>query len=191
MLNLVWVLMIAAGVVAAALGGNIGVVSQAAVEGAGKAIDLALNLAPGMLLWLGLLSLLRASGMLAKLAVLLGPLLGRLFPGLDKNSEAFGNIVLNFCANLLGLGNAATPFGIKSMQLLNRKNPTPDRATDDMITLLVLNTTAPTLLPTTVIALRAAYGAENPAEVAPICFISSCFGMFVGLAVHFCLKNKV
>lgn len=190
MLNLIWVAMLAAGVLAAAYHGDVSVVSGAALEGAANAIELAFNLAAGMLLWLGLLALLRESGLLACLARVLSPILLRLFPRLDKDGEAFGNIVLNFCANLLGLGNAATPFGIKAMQALNRQNPHSGVATDDMITLLVLNTTAPTLLPTTVIALRGALGAANPAEVAPICFLSSLFGMTVGLTVHFWLIKR-
>lgn len=189
MLNLIWVILLAAGLLAAAVNGNIGIVTEAALAGAAKAIDLAFNLAAGMLLWLGLLALLRESGLLQKLARLLSPLLLRLFPDLDRDSEAFGNIVLNFSANLLGLGNAATPFGLKAMQELNRANPRPDTATDGMITLLVLNTTAPTLLPTTIIALRAAMGSGNPAEIVPICFAASLFGMAVGLAAHFWLRR--
>lgn len=189
-LNIIWVAMLAAGVLAAAWRGEIGAVSGAAQEGAAKAIDLAFSLAAGMLLWLGLLALLRESGLLSGLARILSPLLSRLFPDLDKGGEAFGNIVLNFCANLLGLGNAATPFGLKAMQELNRNNPHPQEATDDMITLLVLNTTAPTLLPTTVIALRGTMGASNPAEVVPICFVASVFGMIVGLGAHFLLKKR-
>lgn len=190
MLNIIWVVMLAAGVLAAAWRGDIGVVGGAAQEGAVKAIELAFNLAAGMLLWLALLALLRESGLLAGVARVLSPILRRLFPDLDKDGEAFGNIVLNFCANLMGLGNAATPFGIKAMQALNRQNPCPGVATDDMITLLVLNTTAPTLLPTTVIALRGAMGAANPAEVVPICFAASLFGMAVGMAVHFWLIKR-
>ena len=188
-LNFIWVILLATGVLAAAAQGNIGIATEAAISGAAKAIDLAIELAAGMLLWLGLLALLKESGLLQKLAGLLSPLLRRLFPDLSRESEAFGNIVLNFSANLLGLGNAATPFGIKAMQELNRANPNPDTATDDMITLLVLNTTAPTLLPATVIALRSAMGSANPAEIVPVCFTASLFGMAVGLAVHFWLRR--
>lgn len=189
MLNIIWVIMLAAGVLAAAVGGDVSVVTQGAINGAAKGIQLGIDLAAGMVLWLGLLALLEASGLLQQLAGLLAPLLQRLFKGLPPGDEAFGNIVLNFCANLLGLGNAATPFGLKAMQQLNRANPAPGTATDDMITLLVLNTTAPTLLPSTVIALRAAMGAAEPAEVAPVCFAASLVGLVVGLAAHCLLKR--
>ncbi len=189
MLNIIWVIMLAAGVLAAAVGGDVSVVTQGAINGAAKGIQLGIDLAAGMVLWLGLLALLEASGLLQQLAGLLAPLLQRLFKGLPPGDEVFGNIVLNFCANLLGLGNAATPFGLKAMQQLNRANPAPGIATDDMITLLVLNTTAPTLLPSTVIALRAAMGAAEPAEVAPVCFAASVVGLVVGLAAHCLLKR--
>lgn len=191
MLNIVWVAMLIAGVLAAAVQGDIGIVASAATAGAGKAVELVISLAGGMMLWLGLLALLRESGMIGAMARLLSPVLGRLFPDLDKEGEAFGSIVLNFGANLLGLGNAATPFGIKAIGELNRLNPTQGRATDDMITLLLLNTTAPTLLPTTIIALRAAKGSANPTEVVPICFLASTFGLLVGLLAHKMLKTKL
>lgn len=189
MLNLIWVFMLAAGFLAAAVNGNVAVVTEAALSGAAKAIKLAFDLSAGMFLWLGLLALLRESGLLQKLARLLSPLLLRLFPDLQADSPAFGNIVLNFSANLLGLGNAATPFGLKAMQELARNNPRPDTATDNMITLLILNTTAPTLLPTTIIALRASMGAASPADIVPVCFAASLFGLLVGLAAHFWLRR--
>lgn len=190
MLNLIWVLLLAAGAAAAAVQGNIAAVQAAALNGAAQSLDLIWQLAAGMLLWMGLLALLRESGLLQKLAGLIAPFLSKLFPEVDRESEAFGNIVLNFSANLLGLGNAATPFGLKAMQELQRQNSQPDEATDSMITLLILNTTAPTLLPTTIIALRGAAGAVNPAEIMPLCAAASGFGMLVGLAVHWCLRRR-
>lgn len=189
-MNLIWVLMLAAGVLAAACGGDVGAAGTGAMSGAAKAVDLVLDLAPGLLLWLGLLALIRESGLLKGLCRVVSPLLGRLFPDLARDGAAFGSIVMNFCANLLGLGNAATPFGISAMRELERENPTPGVATDNMITLLLLNTTAPTLLPTTVIALRAADGAANPAELVPISFVAGVVGLLVGLLVHRLLRRR-
>lgn len=183
-MNVLWVAMLVAGVLAAAWQGDVSVAGQAAVAGAARAIDLVLDLAAGLMLWLGLLALVRESGLLARLAQVVAPLLARLFPDLDRGGAAFGGIVLNFCANLLGLGNAATPFGVSAMKELARQSPTPGVASDDMITLLLLNTTAPTLLPTTVIALRAAAGAENPAELVPISLAAALVGLAVGLLAH-------
>ncbi len=184
MINLVWLFLLLAGFAAAAWQGNIDLVTQAAFAGAAKSINLIISLAGVLMLWLGVLALLEKSGLLQKLAALLAPLLRRLFPELPADSPAFSGIVLNFCANLLGLGNAATPFGLQAMQDLQRLNPRPDEASDSMITLLLLNTSAITLLPTTVIALRSSAGSANPTEILPLCILSSCFGLAVGLLAH-------
>lgn len=184
MLGAVWVLLLVWGFMAAAYHGDIGLVTAGALSGAAKSLELIWGLAGGIMLWLGLLALLRESGLMHKLAQLFAPFMYRLFPEVDASSPALGDIVLNFCANLLGLGNAANPFGIRAMQELERDNPEPGRATDSMITLLLLNTTAPTLLPTTIIALRAAAGSVNPAEIVPLAFAASMFGLGVGLAAH-------
>ncbi len=184
MVNLIWFLLLLAGFAAAAWQGNIGLVTQAAFAGANKSVSLIISLAGVLMLWLGVLALLEQSGLLAKLGRFFAPLLHRLFPELPADSSAFSGIVLNFCANLLGLGNAATPFGLQAMQELQRLNPRPDTASNSMITLLLLNTSAVTLLPTTVIALRSSAGSANPAEIVVLCILSSAFGLAVGLLVH-------
>ncbi len=184
MVNLIWFLLLLAGFAAAAWQGNIGLVTQAAFAGANKSVSLIISLAGVLMLWLGVLALLEQSGLLAKLGRFFAPLLHRLFPELPADSSAFSGIVLNFCANLLGLGNAAPPFGLQAMQELQRLNPRPDTASNSMITLLLLNTSAVTLLPTTVIALRSSAGSANPAEIVVLCILSSAFGLAVGLLVH-------
>lgn len=190
MLGAVWVLLLVLGFLAAAYQGDIGLVTAGALAGAAQALELIWSLSGGIMLWLGLLALLRESGLMQKLARLFAPFMRRLFPEVSADSPALGDIVLNFCANLLGLGNAATPFGIRAMQELERDNPEPGRATDSMITLLLLNTTAPTLLPTTIIALRAAGGSANPAEIVPLAFAASLFGLAVGLLAHWALVRR-
>lgn len=189
MVNIIWLLLLLAGFAAAAWQGNIGLVTQAAFAGAAKSIDLIISLAGVLMLWLGVLALMEASGLLRKVAGFFSPLLQRLFPELPKDSPAFSGIVLNFCANLLGLGNAATPFGLQAMQELQRLNPRPDTASDSMITLLLLNTSAITLLPTTVIALRSSAGSANPTEILLLCILSSAFGLLVGLLAHSILRR--
>ncbi len=190
MVNIIWLLLLLAGFAAAAWQGNIGMVTQAAFAGAAKSVDLIVSLAGVLMLWLGVLALMEASGLLQKLAGLLSPLLRHLFPELPADSPAFSGIVLNFCANLLGLGNAATPFGLQAMQELQQLNPKPDTASDSMITLLLLNTSAITLLPTTVIALRSSAGSANPTEILLLCILSSAFGLLVGLAAHAVLRRR-
>lgn len=188
-INIVWLLMLACAMAAAIRQGDIGLFTDGVLRGASQAVELAFSLVGVMMLWMGLLALLEQSGLLRRLAGLLSPLLGRLFPELPPGSPALQCIALNFCANLLGLGNAATPFGLKAMGELQKLNPRPDTASNSMITLLLLNTSAVTLLPTTIIALRSAAGAADPADIVPCCVLASLGGMLVGLIVHAVIRR--
>ena len=115
-----------------------------------------------MTFWLGIMKLIEASGLIEILKRLLRPLAYFLFPALPRDHPAMNALLMNMSANVLGLGNAATPFGIKAMEELQRLNPLRDTASDEMCTFLALNTSSLTLLPTTVIALRAAAGSTEP-----------------------------
>jgi spore maturation protein SpmA/spore maturation protein SpmB len=141
--------------------------STAMVESAAGAVELALGLIGVMTLFLGLMKVAEAGGMLSMLARLIRPLMVRLFPDVPPEHPAMGAMILNMSANALGLGNAATPFGIKAMQDLDKLNPRPGTATDSMIMFLAINTSSVTLLPTGVIALRAAAGSVDPAGILP------------------------
>lgn len=189
MVNIIWLTLLGCGFAAAVWQGDVGLLTDGVLRGAAQAVELAFSLAGVMMLWMGLLALLEQSGLLCSLAGLLAPLLRRLFPELPPSSPALQCIALNFCANLLGLGNAATPFGLKAMSELQKLNPRPDIASNSMITLLLLNTSAVTLLPTTIIALRSAAGSANPAEIVPCCVLASLGGLLVGLAVHAVLRR--
>ncbi|MCK7504126.1 MAG: hypothetical protein MZV70_08525 [Desulfobacterales bacterium] len=120
-----------------------------------------------MTLFLGLMKVAEAGGLLRIIARLIRPLMVRLFPDVPAEHPAMGAMILNLSANVMGLGNAATPFGIRAMQELNRLNPTPGTATDAMALFLAINTSSVTLLPTGVIALRAAAGSADPAAILP------------------------
>jgi spore maturation protein SpmA/spore maturation protein SpmB len=141
--------------------------STAMVVTAGSAVELAIGLVGVMTLFLGLMKVVEAGGMLTILARLIRPLMVRLFPEVPADHPAMGAMILNMSANALGLGNAATPFGIRAMQELNKLNPHPGTATDPMILFLAINTSSVTLLPTGVIALRAAAGSGDPAGILP------------------------
>ena len=141
--------------------------SRGVVESAGGSVELALGLIGVMTLFLGLMKVAEAGGMLTLLARLIRPLMVRLFPGVPAEHSAMGAMILNLSANALGLGNAATPFGIRAMQELNKLNPYPGTATDPMVLFLAINTSSVTLLPTGVIALRAAAGSADPAGILP------------------------
>lgn len=141
--------------------------SSAMVDSAGGAVELAIGLIGVMTLFLGLVKVAEAGGMLTILAKLIRPVMVRLFPEVPGNHPAMGAMILNFSANALGLGNAATPFGIRAMQELDKLNPRKGTATDSMALFLAINTSSITLLPTGVIALRAAAGSEQPAAILP------------------------
>ncbi|MCW8906897.1 MAG: spore maturation protein [Sedimenticola sp.] len=141
--------------------------SSAMIESAGGAVELALGLVGVMALFLGLMKIAEAGGLLTILARLIRPLMVRLFPDVPAEHPAMGAMILNMSANMLGLGNAATPFGIKAMQELNRLNPCKGTATDSMVLFLAINTSSITLLPTGVIALRASAGSTDPAGILP------------------------
>ena len=141
--------------------------SKAMIDSAGGAVELAIGLVGVMTLFLGLMKVAEAGGMLQILARLIRPLMVRLFPDVPADHPAMGAMILNLSANALGLGNAATPFGIRAMQELDRLNPRPGTATDAMALFLAINTSSVTLLPTGVIALRAAAGSTDPAAILP------------------------
>ncbi len=141
--------------------------STAMVESAAGAVDLAIGLVGIMTLFLGLMKVAEAGGMLRIMSRLIRPLMVRLFPDVPADHPAMGAMILNISANALGLGNAATPFGIRAMQELDKLNPRKGTATDAMALFLAINTSSITLLPTGVIAVRYAAGSDNPAGILP------------------------
>ena len=157
--------------------------SKAILESAGSSVELAFSLIGVMTLFLGLMKVAEEGGLLVMIARLIRPLMKWLFPELPPNHPATGAMVLNFSANLMGLGNAATPFGIRAMQELEKLNPCPGTATNAMVLFVAINTAGITLVPTGVIALRAAAGSVNPAGILPTTlFASSCATLFAVLA---------
>ncbi len=139
----------------------------AMVEAAGSAVTLAIGLVGVMTLFLGLMKVAEAGGLLLVIARVMRPLLIRLFPDVPPDHPAMGAMVMNLSANAMGLGNAATPFGIKAMQALDTLNPHKGTATDSMALFLAINTSSVTLLPTGVVAIRAAAGSADPAGIVP------------------------
>lgn len=165
MVNWIWLFFIVISVVVAAMNGRIDAVTQAAFDGAKSGVTISFGLISIMVFWLGMMRIAEDAGVLKKLAKLLSPIVRRLFPDVPPNHPAMGYIMSNLSANLFGLGNAATPMGIKAMQELQKLNPDQTAATPAMCTLLALNTSSITLVPTTLIAIRMNYGSANPAEI--------------------------
>lgn len=165
MVNKIWLALIFIGFVFAALKGDINLVTQAAFEGAATGVTVCFGLISVLVFWLGIMRLAQDSGLVQKISKLLGPVVSFLFPDVPKNHPAMGYILSNMSANLLGLGNAATPMGIRAMQELQELNPDKEKASAAMCTLLALNTASITLIPTTLIAIRLNYQSANPAEI--------------------------
>lgn len=147
--------------------------SKAMIDSAGGAVTLAIGLIGVMALFLGLMKVAEKGGLLTIIARLIRPLMVRLFPDVPAEHPAMGAMILNLSANALGLGNAATPFGIRAMQELDRLNPKPGVATDPMALFLAINTSSVTLLPTGVIALRASVGSHDPAGILPTTLVAT------------------
>lgn len=147
--------------------------SKAMIEAASGAVTLAIGLVGVMTLFMGLMKVAEAGGMLRIIARLIRPLMVRLFPDVPAEHPAMGAMILNLSANALGLGNAATPFGIRAMQELDKLNSQPGTATNAMVLFLAINTSSVTLLPTGVIALRAAAGSADPAAILPTTLLAT------------------
>ena len=173
--------MIALGFLYALISGNMGALSEGIPEAAASAVELVISVSGMLCMWSGFMRIARDCGLTEKLAGLLAPLLRRLFPDVEPDSEAFGYISLNISANLLGLGNAATPPGLNAMREL-RKRSGSDIASDSMITFVVMNTASIQLVPATVAALRKSFGSTQPFDIIICVWITSAVALTVGLA---------
>ena len=165
MINFIWCGMIVIGIIVGTLTGNIEAVSTAAIEWAETAVELSLGLIGVMALWLGLMKIAEEAGIVRGMGLLMKPIMVRLFPEVPADHPAMGSIVANMAANFFGLGNAATPLGIKAMQELQDLNENKDEASNAMVMFLAINTSSITLISSSIIAYRSAAGAANPADV--------------------------
>jgi spore maturation protein SpmA len=155
--------------------------ANAIIEAAANSVTLAIGLIGVMTLFLGLMKVAEAGGMLVVIARTIRPLMVRLFPEVPAEHPAMGAMILNLSANVLGLGNAATPFGIRAMQELDKLNPVRGTATNAMALFVAINTASVTLLPTGVIALRASAGSHDPAGVLPTTLVATAFATAVAI----------
>lgn len=179
-MSIIWIAMLAAGILFGVSTGRTAEVGAAALQGAAEAVELALRMAGGVAFWSALTELLRQSGLAAALSRFLAPLLRRFFPKSCSDSVVRESISENFTANLLGLGNAATPAGIRAATRM-RELSGGDTASDELVRLVVLNTASVQLIPGTVAALRAAAGAAAPMDILPCVWLTSLAALSVGL----------
>ena len=180
MINYIFASFFIVGIIYSLLTNNINI-SNAMLSSSSKAIELIFTMLPVMCLWLGIVNIAKKSGLLDKLANLLTPILKIIFPEIPKNHKAFSYISINIIMNMLGVGNAATPFGLKAMKSLQELNQNKDTASRSMITFIIMNTAAVTLIPTTIISLRIANRSLNPMEIVPYIIITSSLSCIIGL----------
>lgn len=164
-MNFIFILLILAGLLTALINGDINVLTQASINSMNQSVKLIINFIGIMSLWLGIAKVAERSGFLDTVTKLLQPFIRLLFPSIPKNHPALGAILMNMNANLFGFGSAATPFGLKAMDELQRLNHKKDTASDAMCTFLAMNTACITLVPGAIIAIRVANGSRNPAEI--------------------------
>lgn len=189
MLNIIWLSLIVGSVILGAIHGTIPAVVVSVTESAKAAFTVALSLVGIMAFWLGLMKIAEDAGLIKILSRILYPLMQWLFPEVPKDHPALAAITLNISANMLGLGNAATPFGLRAMEQLQSLNPDSHRASDAMCMLVAINTSSIQIIPATVIAILASAGANNPANIiVPILIATSCATLTGVISAKLCAK---
>ena len=190
MVNVIWVGLIFIAIIYFLLTGEIETINNGILTHATSGVNLILEMMPLIVLWTGIMKIAEKSGLLHVFARALNPILRRLFPSLPKDHKALGYIASNIGANMLGLGSAATPFGLKAMEELQKDNPKKTEATEAMITFLVLNTGGVTLIPTTVIALRIMHGSANPTEIIITSILATAVSSISGLVLDYFIRRR-
>ncbi|UKI28428.1 MAG: spore maturation protein [Clostridium sp.] len=155
-----------------------------------SALDLIWSMTPLMVIWMGLMKIAEDAGIIAWISKVMTPILKRIFPSVPDGDESLGFIASNVAANMAGLGSAATPFGLKAMECLQRLNKDKRVASEAMITFLVLNTSGVTIVPTTIISLRLFYGSVNPSIVLPYCIIATTCSTIGGLTLDYIIRRR-
>lgn len=184
----VWTGMVVCSLIFGTVSGNLGAVANAALEGADSAIQLSLSMAGILFLWSGVMEVMNACGLSNRLAKLFQPFLRRLFPHASRDKSTLAALSANLSANLLGLGNAATPLGIQAACKMARG--CGGIASNELCLLVVLNTASIQLLPTTVASLRAAAGCKTPFDILPAVWFASILSVTVGLATARLLSQR-
>lgn len=192
MLTFIFALLIIGSFIASVITGSTRELTEAVLSEPVNAVELCIYLCGGMCFWGGLMRVAEKSGLTEKLAAVFAVIIGGLFKGIDKQGRAFKAICMNITANLLGLGNAATPFGIEAMKALAEEEKAGDTATPSMIIFTVINTASLTLIPSTALSLRMKYGSADPLEIIPAVWITSAAALLVSVtaAVVPLWKNK-
>lgn len=190
MMNYIFSGMIIISLICAVFTNNSAALSKAVINGAEESVNLLITMAGALALWSGIMEIAEKGGFTKALSRILSPALGLLFKNIPKDSKAFKYISMNVSANLLGLGNAATPFGISAVKELKKSSPESEKASDDMVTFVVINTASIQIMPTMVATLRQSYGSAQPFSILPCVWISSVCALAVGLSIAKILGKK-
>ncbi|HLR80017.1 MAG TPA: nucleoside recognition domain-containing protein [Bacillota bacterium] len=183
MVNIIWASMAIIGIVYAMFNGTMNQVNEAIFESANDAVTLSIGLISVLVFWLGIMKVAEEAGILQLLAKLFKPIVIKIFPELPKDHPAIGYILSNITANIFGLGNAATPMGLKAMQQMKELSSESEYATRSMITFLAMNTSGLTLVPTTVIAIRMQYDSLAPTEIVGTTIIATMISTMSALII--------
>lgn len=186
-MTVLWCCVVGGSVLFGLLGGTLDAVSAAALSGAASAVTLCLSMAGALCLWTGVMEVMERSGLAAKLARLFRPPLRRFLPQASRDTETLAAVSANVSANLLGLGNAATPLGLKAASRMAKG--TGGVASDELCLLVVLNTASIQLIPATVASLRAAAGCETPFDILPAVWLTSLLALAAGLGMASLLRR--
>lgn len=190
MVSYIWFFLIVIGILFSMFTGRLDIINDSILTNGKEALDLMLSILPIIVLWTGIMKIAEEAGLLQKFARLMQPILSRLFPSVPKDNPALGYIASNIAANMMGLGSAATPFGLKAMSELQKINTKKDTASVAMITFLVLNTAGVTIVPTTVLALRIAHGSANPSEIILPGVIATFCSSIGGLLLDYFIRKR-
>jgi spore maturation protein A len=181
MINVIWFGILFIGIAFGLLTGDGELLSKTIVSTTSNTVELIIELLGMMCLWCGVMKIAERSGLTDKLARLLKPILKRIFKEAGKDDKALGAIVMNLTANMFGLSNAATPFGIKAMEEMDRINGHKDVASNDMVLFLVLNAACIQFVPTTVVSIRAAFNSVNPGAIIIPALCTTTFASILGI----------
>lgn len=181
MINYIWAFFIILGITYGIITNNISVINETLITSGTSAIELIFKLIPLMCLWLGVMKIAEDSNLINILSKHLSKIISPLFPELKGDTKSITYISSNIILNMLGVGNAATPFGLKAMQEMQKLNKNKDIASRSMITFLVINTSSVTLIPSTIISLRVLNNSSNPTSIVPLCIISTFTSSLIGL----------
>lgn len=190
MLNIIWPIFIIISFIYAIFTGNAEKINTTVFESTQSAIELTITLLGTICLWSGIMEIAKQTSLIKMLNKLLNPLMKRLFPEIKKDGEIYEEISMNIIANFLGLGNAATPLGLKAMNSMQKENPEKEKLSNSMAMLIVLNTASLQLIPTTVIGIRSSLGSQNPTGIIVQVWIATIVAAICGISATKILMKK-